>query len=142
MAADMHKSSSFRSRDLDPMGCAGGAMLGLPSTARMSSAGPWTPSVPSAASPADRVCHVGGRSQRPAHPAVDGRLMAMVPDYRMNLVMPRRVPDEELDAAQHDRRASPSASLYARAAFLSQMAFVARRCIVPNQTARLPRRES
>ncbi|MEE1158886.1 MAG: hypothetical protein UHS51_05640, partial [Atopobiaceae bacterium] len=28
--------------------------------------------------------------------------MAMVPDYRMNLVVPRRVPDEELDAFSTD----------------------------------------
>ncbi len=30
-------------------------------------------------------------------PAADGRLMAMVPDYCMNLVVPGRMPDEELD---------------------------------------------
>jgi hypothetical protein len=35
-------------------------------------------------------------------PAADGHLMAMVPDYRMNLVVPRRMPDEELDAFSTD----------------------------------------
>ena len=38
----------------------------------------------------------------PGKKLLDIYIMAMVPDYRMNLVVPGRVPDEELDAFSTD----------------------------------------